>query len=100
MKLMTKFNLILLVLFGSGGLIIALVAYSFLINNARREVLREAQLMMFSAGSIRDYTANDVAPLLLEAPKYKNTFLPEVVPSFSAITTFDKLREDYPDYFY
>ena len=100
MKLMTKFNLILLVLFGSGGLIIALVAYNFLISNARREVLREAQLMMSSARAIRDYTANDVAPLLLDTPKYKSTFLPEVVPAFSALTSFDELKQDYPDYSY
>ena len=34
MKLLTKFNLILIVLFGACGLIIAAVAYQFLINNA------------------------------------------------------------------
>ena len=44
--------------------IIAEVAYTFLINNARREVLEEAQLMMANAKSVRDYTADEVAPLL------------------------------------
>ncbi|MGC2112715.1 MAG: DUF3365 domain-containing protein [Candidatus Korobacteraceae bacterium] len=100
MKLLTKFNLILLVLFGTGGLIISQVAYSFLISNARREVLQEAQLMMAGARSIRDYTATNVAPLLLDTPKYKMTFLPEVVPAFSALTTFDEVKQDYPDYSY
>ena len=43
MKLLTKFNLILLVIFGAGGFFISQLAYSFLIGNARREVLEEAQ---------------------------------------------------------
>ena len=49
MKLLTKFNLILIVLFGTCGLVITDLAYNFLINNARREVLEEAELMMANA---------------------------------------------------
>lgn len=54
MKLLTKFNLILLVLFGTCGLIISQIAYAFLLKNARREVFQEAELMMASAKSVRD----------------------------------------------
>jgi HAMP domain-containing protein len=100
MKLLTKFNLILVVLFGICGLIISLVAYSFLISNARREVLEEAELMMASARSVRDYTATDLAPLLEQTPKHKTTFLAETVPAFGAITTFKRLKTNYPDYNY
>lgn len=39
MKLFTKFNLVLIVIFGAGGLIIAQLAYSFLTKNAREQVL-------------------------------------------------------------
>ena len=100
MKLLTKFNLILLVLFGLGGLIISQVTYRFLINNARREVLREAELMMASAKAVRDYTASDLAPLLEQNPQHKTKFLPETIPAFGAISTFNKLRQKYPDYTY
>ncbi len=100
MKLLTKFNLILLVLFGIGGLIISQVTYSFLIDNARREVLREAELMMASAKAVRDYTASDLAPLLEQNPQHKTKFLAETVPAFGAISTFNKLRQKYPDYTY
>ena len=100
MKLLTKFNLILLVLFGTGGLIISQVAYTFLINNARREVMQEAQLMMASAKSVRDYTESNLAPLLKETPKHKTSFLPEIVPAFGAMTTFSNMRREYPDYTY
>jgi HAMP domain-containing protein len=100
MKLLTKFNLILLVLFGIGGLVISQVTYKFLIDNARREVLREAELMMASARAVRDYTASDLAPLLQQNPQHKTKFLAETVPAFGAITTFNKLRQKYPDYTY
>ncbi len=100
MKLLTKFNLILLLLFGACGLIIAQVAHTFLLNNARREVLEEAELMMASARSVRDYTASDLAPLLEQNPKHKTTFLAETVPAFSAMATFKRLKDRYPDYSY
>lgn len=99
MKLLTKFNLILLVLFGVSGLVIAAVAYNFLIGNAQREVLRQAELMMANAKSVRSYTAEDIAPLLLKRADSKE-FLPEVVPAFSALATFNHLHTQYPDYDY
>lgn len=100
MKLLAKFNLILLLLFGAAGFIISEVAYSFLINNARREVMQEAELMMASATSIRDYTAENLRPLLENTPEHKTKFLPETVPAFGAINTFNRLRKKYPDYSY
>ncbi len=99
MKLLTKFNLILILLFGVCGLVIAGMAYSFLISNARREVLEEAQLMMANAKSVRDYTAEEVAPLLQQNSK-PDTFAPETVPAFSALATFKHLHDKYPDYEY
>jgi HAMP domain-containing protein len=100
MKLLAKFNLILLVIFGVGGLVIAQLAYSFLIGNARGEVLRQAQLMMASTESVREYTAKDLSPLLQQNPRHKVRFLPETVPFYGATTTFNNLRKDYPDYSY
>lgn len=100
MKLLTKFNLILLGLFAAGGVIVAQVAYSFLISNAQREVRQEAELMMASAKSVRDYTSSDIGPLLQENPEHKKRFLAETVPAFGAMTTFQKLRGSYPEYTY
>jgi HAMP domain-containing protein len=100
MKLLTKFNLILLVVFGAGGLIISQAISSFLIGNAQREVLQQAQLMMASAMSVRDYTASDLKPLLEQNPQHKVKFLAETVPAFGAMSTFNKLRLTYPEYTY
>jgi HAMP domain-containing protein len=100
MKLLAKFNLILLVVFGVGGLIIAWFAYSFLINNARREILDQAQLMIASAKAVRDYTADDLSPLLQQNPRHRVKFLAETVPFYAATTTFNRVRKSYPDFAY
>ncbi len=100
MKLLIKFNLILVVIFGAGGLLIAQFAYSFLIGNARREVLEEAELMIASATSVRDYTATDLSPLLQQNPRHRVRFLAETIPFYGATTTFNNLRKNYPDYSY
>jgi HAMP domain-containing protein len=100
MKLLMKFNLPLLVLFGTAGLIISQIVFSFLMSNARREVLQEATLMMASATSVRDYTSSNLGPLLKQNPEHQKKFLAETIPAFGAITTFNKLRHNYPDYTY
>ncbi len=100
MKLLAKFNLILLVVFGSGGLLISHLAYSFLVGNAREQVLQEAQLMLASTKSVRDYISDDVSPLLQQNPRHRVRFLPETIPFHGATTTFNNLRKDYPEYAY
>jgi HAMP domain-containing protein len=100
MKLLAKFNLILLVVFGAGGLLISRIADSYLIGSARSQVLDQAKLMMAGAKSVRDYTSNDLSPLLQQNPRHRVRFLPETVPFFAATTTFNDLRRDYPDYTY
>jgi HAMP domain-containing protein len=100
MRLLAKFNLILIGIFGVGGLLISLVAYNFLMGNARREVLAQAQLMMASATSVRDYTTSDLVPLLLQVPGHRVRFLAETVPAYGATTTFKNLRAKYPSYTY
>jgi len=97
---MSKFNLILLVLFGTGALAIAQLAYGFLVGNARRHVLADAELMMASAKSVRDYTSSDLTPLLNQLPEHKVRFRPETVPAFGATATFNRLRVRYPQYVY
>ncbi|HEX3893449.1 MAG TPA: DUF3365 domain-containing protein [Terracidiphilus sp.] len=100
MKLLAKFNLIFLVVFGAGGFLISQVARSYLIGNASEVVQAQERLMMASAQSVRDYTSDEVSPLLQQNPRHKVRFLPETVPSYGATTTFAKLRKYYPDYAY
>jgi len=100
MRLLTKFNLVLVVLFGISGFVIAHLAYQFLMRNAWTQVLQQAELMMASAKSTRDYTSEQVKPLLLKNPEHETTFLPQTVPAFAATTQFNAMRKSYPDYSY
>jgi HAMP domain-containing protein len=100
MKLLAKFNLILMALFGAGSILIAYTAYQFLMRNARSQVIQQAELMIESARSTRQYTANELAPLLETLPAHATRFLPETIPFYAATVTFEYLRKRYPDYSY
>jgi HAMP domain-containing protein len=100
MKLLTKFNLILIALFGAGSILIAFTAYLFLMRNARSQVIQQAELMIQSSLSTRQYTANELAPLLEALPAHQTRFLPETIPFYAATVTFDYLRKQYPEYTY
>lgn len=100
MKLLTKFNIVLIVFFGAGGIIIAQLAKDFLLKNARGQVVQQAELMMAWARATRQYTSNEIKPLLLKNPDYEINFLPQTVPAYSATTIFDLLHKNYTNYSY
>lgn len=100
MKLLAKINLILIVILGAGGAAIAWYAHGYLINAAQQDVQGQERLMMAAAQAVRDYTAQDLSPLLEENPRHRVHFLPETIPYYGAATTFARLRHDYPDYTY
>jgi protein-histidine pros-kinase len=100
MKLLLKFDLILVTLAAFGLLVVAFVAHNFLQQNARAQVLQQAELMMESASSVRRYTSDELKPLLMGNPKYEQEFLPQIVPAYGATTIFAKLRTRFPEYTY
>jgi HAMP domain-containing protein len=98
MKLIWKFNLVLLGIFALGFLVAGYVSYKALQANAREEVLQHARIMMEAALATRAYTANQVKPLLDTQMQYK--FLPQTVPAYAATEQFNELRKKHPDYAY
>src|SRR5271170_5401641 len=98
MKLMWKFNLVLLAVFIVGLLVTGLISYNVVQANAREEILDNARVMMESALSSRNYTNTQVKPLLETQLKY--SFLPQSVPAYAATEQFNDLRKKYPDYSY
>lgn len=100
MKLLLKFDLILVVLVAIGLTVVSLVAHSFLIDNAKAQVLQQAELMMESASSTRQYTTEELKPLLQQAAASQSTFLPQTVPAYGATVTFARLRKKFPEYTY
>jgi len=100
MKLLVKFNLLLIVVFGLGLVLIALNARSFLLDNAKTTVLSQAKLMAASSKATRDYTDEEISPILENTPEHKNDFLPQTIPFYAATVTFNRLRKTFPDYTY
>jgi HAMP domain-containing protein len=97
-KLLAKFNLVLIAVFGIGMLLVSYFAHNFLLNSAREQVLAQAQLMAASASATKDYTAAKVSPILERTPQHSSDFLAQTIP-FSAVTvTFNYPRSSYPDY--
>ena len=100
MKLLAKFNFMLILLFGAGLLLVSQLSLRFLVNNAREQTLQQARLMITSARSTRDYTEEELDPLLETTPDHAKRFLPQTIPFYAATTTFNHLRKEYPDYTY
>jgi HAMP domain-containing protein len=97
-KLLAKFNLVLIVAFGLGMFLIAHFAYNFLMGNARQQVLEQAQLMAASASATKSYTDEHVSPILENTPQHSSGFLAQTIPFSAANVTFRYLRVSYPDY--
>jgi len=98
MKLIWKFNLVLLGIFALGFAVAGYMSYRSLQSNAREEILQNARLMMEAASSSRNYTITQVKPLLDTQMKYH--FLPQTVPAYAATEQFNELRKKHPDYTY
>src|SRR5580704_944186 len=98
MGLKAKFNLAMLAAFLVGLGLAAVLSWRIVHDNARREVLQEAAIMMAQASAIRDYTAKEIEPLL--ADQIKLRFLPHTVPSWAAQTNLRTMAKQFPDYTY
>lgn len=98
MKLTLKFNLVLILVFAIGLGITGVLSWSILQDNARKEVIERAGLMMEAALAVRSYTVSEIRPLL--ALQMTKEFLPQSVPAYAATQSFSKLREKHPEYTY
>jgi protein-histidine pros-kinase len=123
MRLLAKFSLIFVVVFGLGLGAAAWFFHGMLQRMAKEQVLHQAELMMETALAMRSYTAEQVAPALLDEGKArtleseaddvfrdlcarkgygtgKRVFRPQRVPAYAATEMFNYLRKKYPDYTY
>ena len=98
MSLLIRINLAFGAVFLAAVLLTGYACRTILEANARREVFTEAGLMMDSALAIRDYTANEILPLL--GAGIQKDFPPQSIPFYAATQNFLKLRERHPDFTY
>lgn len=98
MKLLVKFNLIYILVMAIGVGVAAYVSRDLLRQTARAEVLDNARQLMDSAQAVRTYTSTQITKLLATQMKYE--FLPQSVPSYSAVEVLGSLQAKYPNFFY
>ncbi len=97
MGLRTKFNLSFILVAGIGVAASGLISYKMLQDNARKEVLHTAGIIMASAKANRSYTIDEIRPLL---QKLDEGFVPQMVPAYSAHANIKRLHQRYPEYTY
>lgn len=100
MKLLAKFNLIFILVFGTGVAVATWLVYDFLRRDAHEEVVQQARLMMESTLATRNYTSSQIKPLLLPKEEHDRIFLPQTVPAFAATKAFQFIHQKYPEYAY
>lgn len=98
MGLRLKFNLILLLTTLVGLGVSAAVSHKLLQNNARKEVLEMARLMMESAVAVRSYTIKEIRPLLKVQQRRK--FISQTVPAYAASQYIKELQTSHEEYSY
>jgi protein-histidine pros-kinase len=98
MKLLLKFNVVLLLVFAVGLVATGFICRRLLRQNAKAEIMENARIMMEAAIAVRTYTATQIKPLLETQMKY--SFLPQSVPAYSANAYFGQLQKAFPAYAY
>jgi protein-histidine pros-kinase len=98
MKLLVKFNLIYVLMMAVGVATSGVIIRNLLQDNAQDEVLNSARLMMDKALAVRAYTSKQITPLLETQMKYE--FLPQSVPSYSAVEVLSTIQAKHPEFAY
>jgi HAMP domain-containing protein len=97
-KLLAKFNLIFVLVMALGVAVAGWISRGMLQEQARQEVLSTARLLMEKAVAVRGYTSNQITKLLATQMQYE--FLPQSIPSYSAVEVLNALHSKYPEYAY
>jgi len=98
MKLALKFNLIIISVLLIAFFVAGVVSYTVLQQNARKEIIDRATIMIDSANAMRSYTVKEIRPLL--KVQNKRDFLPQTVPAYAATQIFHRLHEKHAEYTY
>lgn len=101
-KLKTKFNLILLLVFICGVSIGGFASSQVLQQRAQDEVTSKALALIETMTAVRNYTSTHINPLLAPKLETESEFIAETVPAYSATEVFQNLRknEGYKNFFY
>ncbi|MDI9347769.1 MAG: DUF3365 domain-containing protein [Methylacidiphilales bacterium] len=100
MKLLIKFNLAFIIILAIGVPVTIHFANKLLIEQANKETLSRAKLVLEIANTVRAYTQNEVRPVIEQKIGLGSEFIPISVPAFSSQTVFTNLKKELPEYGY
>jgi len=98
MSLRVKFNLVMFLVLAMGTAFAYFASKHILEQNAKEEVLQNADLIMQMAKSIRTYTVEEVKPVIQQGNH--PGFIKQTVPAYAATKSFENLKAKYPEYTY
>lgn len=101
-KLATKFTFILSVVFLTAIIISGIALSKALEHRAEDEINYRGQVLMEMVNAVRDYTDNNIGPLLIPHLDNQTNFIAETVPSFSSREVFENFRKhsEYNNFLY
>ncbi|MEO0406472.1 MAG: response regulator [Cyanobacteria bacterium P01_A01_bin.135] len=102
LKLGPRFTILLTIVFIAGTLLSGLVLWSAMQRKAEDEVTTKAEILTQTMNSVRNYTSDNVRPLLQDRLETDEQFIPETVPAYSAREVFERFRDrpEYSQFFY
>lgn len=102
MKINTKVNLILTIVFIGGVFTSGSALANVLEHKTENEVSSKAVMLMQVINSLRQYTNDKVQPLLMPKIETSEQFIPESIPSYSTREVFEIFRKNknYENYIY
>ncbi|WP_319423418.1 c-type heme family protein [Pleurocapsa sp. FMAR1] len=96
-KIGTKFNSFVIIIFTIGILLSGLTFWKALEHRAETEVSSKGLVLMETVNAVRNYTQDRINPLLKERIETEFEFTPEAIPTFAAREVFEYFRKN-PDY--
>jgi HAMP domain-containing protein len=103
MSLLTRINLWLCVSFVCFLAAAVLLSRAAMRDEARDDAIAVARLLMDSAQAARDYTTNEIEPMVASQQgddAQTQPFRPQIIPAYAATQIFEALRHKRPEYAY
>ncbi len=95
LKIASQFTLLLSIIFIAGILLGGFALSEALENKAQEEMTYRGQMAMQLINAVKNYTSNDIAPLLGEIAHPETRFIPETIPSLSAKRVVNKFKQNW-----
>lgn len=99
MRIESRLGFILAICFALGILVAGSISYRLEFQQAREETIEKSSVLLEVGSSVRKYTSDEIAPLLRRFDS-ETEFHPQMVPSYGAQSTLERLHKQFPDYIY